>query len=260
MNIGPDRHGNIPEPAVKTLQDVGDWMKIYGETVYGTEKNSLMHPFEYGYVTQKTENDGSVHWYLHVSPSCWEEKEILLNGIAGSLIEFTVFLEAGEYDLDAEYAAWYQGGELYFIIDDQKNDTATYENTGNPSVENDINNYISTNLIKGINIPVSKFYSIKIHRNAQLPNVTNWINVRSFTLIKTSQNGNTDTPVYPIFIKNGYLVCKSPVDQTVKIFDAGGRLRKTCTVGINKIVNVRTFEPGVYVIKGNNFTQKIILQ
>jgi len=348
LNVGPDRHGNIPNPALNTLQEVGEWMKVYGETVYGTERNNLIYPFEYGYVTQKTESDGSVHWYLHISPSYFQEKEIVVNGIADlplsaswfdskepvafyiennnlilslknviqnnlyvtidlhfqqlptqvnnfslrdnkirltpyqattfsvekrfipysfsnwfynySQIEFNIYLEKGKYSLDAEYACWYRDGELYFEFDGDKY-TADYKNTGNPIIPNDINNYINVELIKEIDIPVSKIYSIKIQRNAGIPNITNWINIRNFTLKKSLFDGikKIDLLIYPIFVKDGYLTCESPDIQSISIYDAMGRLRKTDSLGLNKKVDMNMFEPGVYLIKGDNFTQKIVL-
>jgi len=348
LNVGPDRHGDIPQPAVKTLQDVGAWMNIYGETVYGTERNSLINPFEYGYVTQKTEPDGSVHWYLHVSPAYWAEKEITVNGVTDlpvsaamfdsknpvavraennklilslpdkcpnsyyatidlyfqqtptqvdsfslrnnqvrltpyqattnsvfknfipytfnswfykySEIDYNVYLEAGTYTLEAEYACWYQNGELYFSIDDQDY-TAYYKDTGNPAIGNDINKYVSNELIKGIDIPVSKMYSIKIHRNAEIPNVISWINIRSLTFKKTSNNGirNIEATAYPFFVKDGYLFCESPFEQTIRIYDATGNLRKTDTIGLYKKVEVYSLGSGVYIIKGNCYTQKIVI-
>ena len=340
LNVGPDRHGDIPEPALNALQDVGNWMKIYGETIYGSERNSLIHPFEYGYVTQKTENDGSVHWYLHVSPSYWAEKEIVVNGVAdlpksatwfdskepvdiqlkdnnlilslpdvcpnpyyatidlhfqqppiqtqkyslrnnqvrltpyqattsdvqkdyipyaiygwfyeSSEIDFNVYLEAGEYALTAEYACIDQGGELYIQIDNQ-NYTAPYKHTGNSD------DYILDDLIDKIKIPESKIYSIILKRKAEIPFV-NWLNVRSFTFKKTLDNGIRDTKVlvYPTYVKDGFLVCESPIEQTIKIYDLMGQLRKTDVVGIYKKVDINSLEAGIYVIKGDNFTTKIL--
>ena len=80
LNVGPDRHGNIPVFALNTLDTVGNWMQIYGETIYGTQKNQLLNPFEFGYVTQKTDANG-FHWYLHIQPHYWNEGEVILNGI-----------------------------------------------------------------------------------------------------------------------------------------------------------------------------------
>jgi alpha-L-fucosidase len=82
LNVGPDEHGVIPAPAIQTLKGVGKWMEKNGEAVYGTEKNQLLNPFEYGYVTQKTNTgDGLFHWYLHVSTGYWSEGKVYLYGI-----------------------------------------------------------------------------------------------------------------------------------------------------------------------------------
>jgi len=80
LNIGPDRHGDIPVFALNTLDTVGNWMQIYGKTIYGTQKNQLLNPFEFGYVTQKTDANG-FHWYLHIQPHYWDEGKLILNGI-----------------------------------------------------------------------------------------------------------------------------------------------------------------------------------
>ena len=36
MNIGPQPDGELPEVAVQRLAEMGEWMKVYGETIYGT--------------------------------------------------------------------------------------------------------------------------------------------------------------------------------------------------------------------------------
>lgn len=103
LNVGPDRHGNFPERSIGVLEKVGDWMQIYGETIYGTVKNNLVNPFEYGYITQKYEPDGSVHWYLHIPPDMWTERKIVLPGVLTLPLQATVFetKESIEAYLDA---------------------------------------------------------------------------------------------------------------------------------------------------------------
>ena len=91
LNVGPDKHGNFPSRSVNILEKVGDWMQIYGETIYGTVKNNLLNPFEYGYITQKYDPDGSVHWYLHISPDFWAEQKIILPGVLSQPKQATVF-------------------------------------------------------------------------------------------------------------------------------------------------------------------------
>ena len=89
----------------------------------------------------------------------------------------------------------------------------------------------------------------------------NWINVKSFTFKKTDGEDvmNPEILIYPVSAKDGYLICESPVAQVIKIYDVMGRLRKTATVGNNIKVDIRQFKSGVYVIKGESITQKIVL-
>ncbi|MBP3965403.1 alpha-L-fucosidase [Paenibacillus lignilyticus] len=36
LNVGPQPDGRLPKGAVKSMKDLGAWMKVYGEAVYGT--------------------------------------------------------------------------------------------------------------------------------------------------------------------------------------------------------------------------------
>jgi alpha-L-fucosidase len=61
LNVGPTSAGLIPEPSVERLKEVGAWMKVNGETIYGTGKSPLKAQPAWGRVTQK---DNTL--YLHV--------------------------------------------------------------------------------------------------------------------------------------------------------------------------------------------------
>lgn len=52
MNIGPQPDGELPEVAVQRLKEVGEWMKQYGETIYGT-RGGVVAPHDWGVTTQK---------------------------------------------------------------------------------------------------------------------------------------------------------------------------------------------------------------
>lgn len=52
MNIGPQPDGCLPEVAVQRLKEVGEWMQIYGETIYGT-RGGCIAPHDWGVTTQK---------------------------------------------------------------------------------------------------------------------------------------------------------------------------------------------------------------
>jgi len=61
LNVGPTAEGEFPEPAVRILHEVGDWMKVNGESIYGTTRDPRGGPPDWGRITQK----GS-RFYLHV--------------------------------------------------------------------------------------------------------------------------------------------------------------------------------------------------
>jgi len=41
LNVGPTAEGEIPEPSVRNLKAVGDWLKVNGEAIYGAEPSPL---------------------------------------------------------------------------------------------------------------------------------------------------------------------------------------------------------------------------
>ena len=43
LNIGPDGLGHVPESSAHGLREVGQWMKAYGEAIYGTSRWSIPH-------------------------------------------------------------------------------------------------------------------------------------------------------------------------------------------------------------------------
>ena len=52
MNIGPQPDGCLPEVAIERLKKVGEWMNVYGETIYGT-RGGIIQPHDWGVTTQK---------------------------------------------------------------------------------------------------------------------------------------------------------------------------------------------------------------
>ena len=43
--MGPDADGNLPDTALLRMKEIGEWMKINGEAIYGTRP---IYPFTYG--------------------------------------------------------------------------------------------------------------------------------------------------------------------------------------------------------------------
>lgn len=52
MNIGPQPDGELPSLALDRLKGMGEWMKTYGSTIYGT-RGGLVAPHDWGVTTQK---------------------------------------------------------------------------------------------------------------------------------------------------------------------------------------------------------------
>lgn len=52
LNVGPDSQGTIPEPSRNILAEVGKWMKINGESIYGCCEDTLAKP-DWGYFTRR---------------------------------------------------------------------------------------------------------------------------------------------------------------------------------------------------------------
>ncbi len=60
LNVGPDAKGNIPPESVEILQEVGRWMKLNGESIYGCGSADMGRP-EWGRFTKK-DNVLYLHW------------------------------------------------------------------------------------------------------------------------------------------------------------------------------------------------------
>jgi alpha-L-fucosidase len=64
LNVGPTAEGEIPQPSIERLQDVGRWMKVNAEAIYGTTASPFTR-LAWGRCTTKSRPDGAT-LYLHV--------------------------------------------------------------------------------------------------------------------------------------------------------------------------------------------------
>jgi alpha-L-fucosidase len=57
LNIGPDSKGNVPPPEVERLQQVGKWLDVNGDAIYGTQP-TLFGPEAGSFSTTEKDKDG----------------------------------------------------------------------------------------------------------------------------------------------------------------------------------------------------------
>ena len=64
LNVGPTSEGEIPQPSVERLAEIGKWMKVNGESIYGTTASPFKE-LSWGRCTTKLSGDEAT-LYLHV--------------------------------------------------------------------------------------------------------------------------------------------------------------------------------------------------
>ncbi len=101
LNVGPTAEGLFPDESIKQLKEIGAWMKVNGESVYGTTKWRVNHEGPYDVSVKSTEDrekDGfnaefttEDFWFsqkgdaVYVTGLKWPEgKNILIKSFAGS--------------------------------------------------------------------------------------------------------------------------------------------------------------------------------
>jgi len=80
LNVGPTPEGTLCPEEIDRLKTIGAWIKIHGESIYGTDYAPLDFDFPWGCMTQK---DNKL--YLHVLK--WDANGITFNGIKGTPIK-----------------------------------------------------------------------------------------------------------------------------------------------------------------------------
>lgn len=51
LNVGPNAKGDIPKDSIRLLKEIGEWMRVNSDSIYGCGKSSMPKP-EWGRYTQ----------------------------------------------------------------------------------------------------------------------------------------------------------------------------------------------------------------
>jgi len=95
LNVGPMADGTFPKASVHRLREIGAWLYVNGEAVFGASPS----PFKganpsWGFITYKKTEDNKIRTYLHVTK--WpENRDLVVNGIR-YLPEKVFVLETGQ--------------------------------------------------------------------------------------------------------------------------------------------------------------------
>jgi alpha-L-fucosidase len=93
LNVGPKPDGAFPQESIDRLKQIGVWMKVNSEAIYGVKANPLT-PVTWGALSKKDDKNGNTT--LYASLFTWpENNEIVLSGLKQKVTRAT-FLANGK--------------------------------------------------------------------------------------------------------------------------------------------------------------------
>ncbi len=117
LNVGPDATGRIPAKSVEILGEVGKWMSLNSESIYGCGSSTIEKP-EWGRITQKG-NIIYAHWMYPIIG------HINVPGLADKVKSVTLLSTGAELSTSSSW--WGNSGSGNFFINVNSPTHATFE-------------------------------------------------------------------------------------------------------------------------------------
>lgn len=226
LNVGPTAEGEIPKPSVERLKEMGRWMQLNGESIYGTSAGPFFK-LPWGRCTTK-EVDGVTNFYLHVFD--WPKDGILrVPGFKANVKD--VYLLSNP----RQHFAWkFEKGDLHVhapsVIFDEINTVVVVKTRGRVEVTSNM-----PSLKEGGILLPADFADVhnpgygehaRIEGSGDKSLIVNWVDGRTRLewMFGTSEPGKYRVEVLVKAAQNSQLEVKAGVDNfKAEITPTGGR-------------------------------------
>ena len=95
LNVGPKADGSFPEESVQRLKDIGRWMNLNGEAIYGTQASPL-DVLPWGECTCKEEKNKTV---LYLAVFDWPQNgKLAVPGLKNKAVSATLLANGKKTD------------------------------------------------------------------------------------------------------------------------------------------------------------------